>query len=233
MSKHGKETSEVVAGLSAISIFVLMFFLMVMNCAKAQEHRPGEQIENYMYQENDTTFVTVQKSKYTIPELHEIKLIEAERSIDVDGRIIRGMYMDGNFYVPFQGIGVIAFRETYGNVPPWQHKFTFKMEKIRDTVIYTNLDIPFQFADIWINKNKDCDCGMAIYFKVNMEAARITAWLDGEKYKEFIPGKWETVEDGLLEAYFGLPSDGSGKNFKLEVESIVGEVITYSTKLTY
>jgi len=121
-------------------------------------------------------------------------------------------------YLPFYNNGVVEFATD--TVYNWQHKYNFKTTKTFGKIAYTNLNIPFQYREVWSDNG-------AIYVRITEKQVRITSWVDGVKFKEFIPGSSDEY-DGGFEYMFGVPSSGE---FVLETENEDGEVITYKTTL--
>jgi len=157
----------------------------------------------------------------------EIDTIQLTRRVDTDGVFVAGI-IDNITHTAYWLSNEIDEMIAYpaDSIINWQSIYNFKRTKQFGKISYENLNIPYQFTATTI-------VGSNFFFTVNKKTARITSWIDGIKFKEFIPGRWNEhgETDGLFTAYFGIPTNSSNKELKVEVENEAGEVIVYKTIL--
>lgn len=162
-----------------------------------------------------------------------IDTIQVNRRLDVDGNKVGGFLdnVKSNGYFLVHEIKEMICYPT-DSIPNWKTKYNFKRTKTFGKVSYENLTIPFQYMEVYFLKENSTQMNM--YAKITEKQVRITAWLDGIKIKEFIPGA-SFVNEGEIgfNYYFGIRDliEGVNYSFKLESENEDMEVIVYQTTI--
>ncbi len=161
----------------------------------------------------------------------ETDTIKVVRRLDVDNkpvRAFRDMAVGNKSYILTKEEGMIEY--VGDSIPNWQKYFIFERVKQFGSVLYRQLQIPFQYMEVYFIKENSSTT--VLYARITEKQVRITSWLDGVKYKEFFPGYSKTYEIGF-EYLFGITglNEGEYYPFKLETENEKGEIIIYETLL--
>jgi len=157
-----------------------------------------------------------------------IDTIQVTRRADVDGKLVPGLLdkVKGNGYFLAHEVNeMICFKTD--SIINWQTKYNFKRTKSFGKISYENLNIPFQFIDVWFDPSTDTDT--VINVKITEPYIHINSWLNGVQFKEF----HRPNADGNNPFNFNISPLEKGKeyDFVMEVTNKKGKIIVYKTIL--
>ena len=162
-------------------------------------------------------------------KLQVIDTIITNLRLDVDFdpvKPFRDMVVDGKRYILTKEEGLVEYipDTTYN----WQKKYRFLKTREFGDKIYKELDIPFQYIEVFFTKVNNTAYQM--YARLTEPQAHIISYIDGVKHKEFTPGNYYAFESwyeyNFSVSYLVPETDYT---FRLETTNDKGEVIVYET----
>lgn len=177
---------------------------------------------------------------YTYDEMKELVYLWAEAdTIRAWSDVVNLDYTDAGLrptekptiYTFIYGIGIVPVE--MDTIYSWQRVFDIERVKTISNTKYRSIGLPFQFRNVWFSNEKESS--VVINYTVTEDAVRTTCWVDGVKYKEFLPGSSTKKSELEWYAWFTINNLEKGKSYeiKLEKESLSGEIAMRTITLDF